>query len=156
LATQLWQPEQASTLAHSLTPLVSLTLYLCSATAEFRERRGSPRQPGRPTPQRTKKGPRLFPPPGPSTWEVSYRLGAALRRAQQEADTAEAHAAAQAEPSAPRARPRPHIRRAHWHSYWVGSRRDASQRRVLVKWLPPIPVGLAEVDELIPTIHPVE
>jgi hypothetical protein len=154
MATHLWELEMAGGLAHALTPLVSLTLYLCSATAEFRERRGSPRQPGPPKPQRTKKGLRLFPPQEPATWEVSYRLGAALRRAQQEADAAEA--AEPAESSAPRARPRPHIRMAHCHSFWVGSRRDPSQRRLVVKWLPPIPVGLAEVDELIPTIHPVE
>ena len=87
---------------------------------------------------------------------MGYRLGAALRHAQQ---TAQAHQDA-SEPAeaddSPRQRPRAHIRRAHWHTYWTGdgSRSDPSKAHVRVRWLAPIPVGLP--DELIPTIRPVE
>jgi hypothetical protein len=163
-ATTIFQHSAATAtaLAPALRPLVALTLYLCSATAEVRDARGSAHQPVRPQPTRTKKGVRLFPPPQPTTWEVAYRLGAALRRAQQ---LAMAQTALDAlvpagqddqggEPAA-RLRPRAHIRRAHWHTYWVGegSRTDPSKAHARVRWLPPIPVGLP--DELIPTIRPV-
>ena len=91
------------------------TLYLCSQAAEIRDGGGGKRVPAPPQPVKTKKGMRLFPPDRPMPWEVGYRLGAALRKAwsAQEAasDTPGTHAS-----------PRPHIRRAHWHSYWVGSR----------------------------------
>ena len=38
-------------------------------------------------------------------------------------------------------RPATHIRRGHWHSYWVGSKKDAANRRKAPKWVPPILVG---------------
>lgn len=34
----------------------------------------------------------------------------------------------------------PHVRRAHWHRFWVGPRNGP--RRLTVKWLPPIPVNV--------------
>lgn len=34
----------------------------------------------------------------------------------------------------------PHVRRAHWHRFWVGPRNGS--RRLTVKWLPPIPVNV--------------
>jgi hypothetical protein len=157
-ATTIWQhAEQAAQgLARLLTPLVSLTLYLCSVTAEFRDPRGSGRQPARPQPTKTKQGLRLFPPAAPTAWEVSSRLGAALRRAAAQEAAAPATPSAAAEPAdtAPRARPQAHIRRAHWHSFWTGARTDPGARRLVVRWLPPIPVGLG--DDLVPTVHRVE
>ena len=38
-------------------------------------------------------------------------------------------------------RPATHIRRGHWHSYWVGSKKDAANRRKVLKWVPPVLVG---------------
>lgn len=40
-----------------------------------------------------------------------------------------------------------HIRRAHWHSYWVGSVDD---KKINVKWLPPIAVNLD--DDALPAV----
>ena len=34
----------------------------------------------------------------------------------------------------------PHLRRAHWHSYWVG-KRDSDERRLVLKWIAPTLVG---------------
>lgn len=48
-----------------------------------------------------------------------------------------------------RARPRPHIRRAHWHTFLAGA--DRMERRL--KWLPPIPVNVADVSDLPATIR---
>lgn len=153
-ATQLWQQSAgtARDLAPYLVPLVSLTLYLCSQASDLQEAQGQARRPTRPQPTKTKQGPRLFPPDKPTTWTVAYRLGAALRSAQQAAQDQRQEPEAHESPRQP---PRAHIRRAHWHTYWVGegSRKEPSTAQVRVRWLPPIPVGLPE--ELIPTIRPV-
>ena len=34
------------------------------------------------------------------------------------------------------------IRRAHWHSYWVGKWNEPDARTVVLKWLPPIAVNV--------------
>lgn len=42
-----------------------------------------------------------------------------------------------------RATPSAHIRRAHWHRYWVGSE-SRGDRHLEQRWIPPIPVGRGE------------
>jgi len=131
--------------------LVSLVLYLCADDRELRDGSGSNRQPGRPKPVRTKKGPKLFPPDRPTTWEVGYRIGAALQKAAATRSRAQETAS-----QTGRSSPIPHIRRAHWHSYWVG-KRSAEERRLALKWLAPILVGAKEEGEtLVPTFHDVK
>lgn len=39
-----------------------------------------------------------------------------------------------------RADPKAHIRRAHWHHYWVGSERRGD-RHLELRWIPPVQVG---------------
>jgi hypothetical protein len=135
-------------LTDDVSPLVSVVLYLCSQAAEIQDGRGGKRVPVRPQSVKTKKGLRLFPPDRPTPWEVGYRLGAGLRRAWA------AQEVASATPST-HASPRPHIRRAHWHSYWVGPRGVAETRSVVLKWLPPIPVNVHDTEELTPTVRDV-
>ena len=79
-----------------------------------------------------------------TTWDVGVRLGAALRRAYQAAQTGgtDTHAG-----------PRAHIRRAHWHGFWSGPREG--ERRFDLRWLPPIPVNVEDVGELPFTVRPV-
>lgn len=125
-------------------PLLSLLLYLSSQNAEIGD---GARQPAYPRPKRTKQGWRLFPPDKPTTWGVGVRMGAALRRAYQSVRTEEDH---------PHAGPRPHIRRAHWHSFWTGPRAEPEARELKLKWLPPIPVNLENLDELPTTVRPVK
>lgn len=107
-----------------LGPVISLALYLCAADAEVAGDR--PRQPPA-QPRRHKGVLRYDPPPAPQEWRTGFRLGAALRDAQAR------------EATGTHAGPRPHVRRAHWHTYLVGPRTD--QRREL-RWLPPIPVAM--------------
>ena len=40
---------------------------------------------------------------------------------------------------------RPHIRRAHWHSFWVGKR---GEQTLSLRWLPPIAVNTEEAGNL--------
>jgi hypothetical protein len=47
--------------------------------------------------------------------------------------------------------PRPHIRRAHWHTYRIGKGR--AERRM--RWLAPVAVKLADPDGLAANVRPV-
>jgi len=118
--------------AGELGPLVNLLLYICSVNAETFDASG--RGPRWPSPKITRWGPRLFPPDKPTEWQVGYRMGAALREAASRSVERWAHDAVG------RRRPRPHIRRAHWHSYWMGPANSAEHRRLSVKWIPPVAV----------------
>jgi hypothetical protein len=125
----------------TFAPILSLLLYLCSDRADLSRPR-----PSRPTPTKTKQGPRHFPPAAPCTWDVGLRIGAALRHGM----TA-THDGTLAAATGTHASPRPHIRRAHWHTYLVGAGR--TDRRL--KWIPPIPINVEDLDQLPATIHPV-
>jgi hypothetical protein len=141
-------PEvEAQNLSNDVSPLVSLVLYLCSQAAEIKEAGNGKRVPSHPKPLKTKKGMRIFPPNQPTRWEVGYRLGAALRQALLEHEPGEA--------TGTHASPRPHIRRAHWHSFWVGKRDQPNARSVTLKWLPPIPVNVQDVEDLTTTVRDV-
>ena len=139
----------------TLPPALSLLLYLCSDAPDI-TLRGQPARPELPQPKRTRRdGWRLFPADGSRTWDVGVRLGAALRRAY--------HAEQTGQGGDTHAGPRAHIRRAHWHTFVSGARlrSDGSevplhQRRRDLRWLPPIPVNLAAVDDLPSVIRPVQ
>lgn len=141
--------DYARTLAKNVRPMLSLLLYLCSVNADM-DAAWATRTP--PRIKRHKGVDRTYPPDASSVWSVGVRIGAALRRAR---------ALAAQDPQEPpeptsaqvRARPRPHIRRAHWHGYWTGPRKSPS---FSLKWLPPIPVAMAEPDTIATTIHPVK
>ena len=47
----------------------------------------------------------------------------------------------------------PHIRRAHWHTYWVGKK---SEQKPELKWLSPILVNAESPEQLTETIHRVQ
>ena len=132
-------------LATWLPPLLSLLLYLCATEPEFRDSRMFRDRPHRPERVRNRQGkPIYLPPKRPTVWETGYRIGAALRDAQNA-------------PGAGRnASPSGHVRRAHWHSYWVGPRNEPSRRELKLRWLSPILVNLPVSDELVPTIRNVD
>jgi hypothetical protein len=121
--------EQRKSLSALLPKLLSLLLYLCADEPEIGD--GSIR-PANPLPSKTRKGPRFFPPDKAMVWDVGVRMGAVLRHG------AELRSAGDAdEQGAGGASPRAHIRRAHWHTYLVGSGRAERQLR----WIPPVLVG---------------
>jgi len=127
-----------------VSPLVSALLYICSAANDMREASGSLRQPKKPRPKKVKGGLKMFPPNKTIIWETGYRMGAALSRARESTGARE---------SSPHGSPAPHIRRAHWHSFWTGPKNEPDKRLITVKWLPPIPVGVGDLGEVIPTIR---
>jgi len=87
-------------------------------------------------------------------WEVGTRIGAALRKAikaevknkilSNEFETSETS----------RSTPRPHMRRAHWHSFWKG-KRNSPNRKLILRWLSPIVVNFDE-NELPTVVSPVK
>jgi hypothetical protein len=130
--------------AVGLSPLMSTLLYICSQSADYRDAAGIRNAPGKPAAVQTRKGPRVFPPDNPTIWETGYRLGASLRCAvRPELGRSGTH----------RSPPVPHIRRAHWHSFWLGRLENVSERRLAVRWLPPIPIALATPYELTPVVR---
>jgi hypothetical protein len=129
--------------------LVSLVLYLCSECAEIRPAQPGSTVPGNPRPVKTKKGLRIFPPDRPNKWEVGYRLGAALRRAMSE------HHPVEGESTGTHGSPRPHVRRAHWHTFWVGHRDQPESRIAILRWLHPILVNVQDVLDLTTTVREV-
>lgn len=48
----------------------------------------------------------------------------------------------------------PHVRAAHWHTFWVGPRSATfPDRKPIIRWLPPIPIGMDWRRELPTNIH---
>jgi hypothetical protein len=127
-------------------PILSVVLYLCSANAEMKST-GQIDRPQRPKPRRHKSGElRWLAADEPAIWQTGTRLGAALRRAHERlADQSGEGTGATV---------RPHIRRAHWHTFWVGAL-NSPERRQDVRWLPPIPVNLEDEVPGVATIRPV-
>ena len=76
-------------------------------------------------------------------WEVGSRIGPVLKRSVTE------HKKASSSGSRNRSK-RPHMRRAHWHHYWVGSRASEG-RKLILKWLHPMMIGTLE-DEDSPAV----
>ena len=145
------QPETTKPV---LEPLLSLTLYLCSASAEMKARDPLRGLRQKPIIKKTKDGVRMFPPEQPQIWDVAFRIGATLRAAA----AATATGPSSRDAGGTHASPRPHIRRAHWHSYWTGpmarvGEMQPTAREIVLKWIPPIPVAMGPDDESIPTVH---
>lgn len=135
-------PDISKYLTLPLQPLLSLLLYLCSDSADF----GGHPPPTNPCPKKTRKGWRLFPPDKPCKWNVGVRIGAALREAyiREETDRPPDQIL-----ESGRQRPRPHVRRAHWHLYWAGKGRQIPK----INWVPPVPINVTRIDNLPATIR---
>lgn len=132
-----------SPLLEELSPRLALALYLCSRNRDLVGPNGQD-SPTLPSPMKIKRDayPRLFPPPAPVPWLLGSRVGAQLRVAQASRD----------EPrGGTHARPGPHVRRAHYHTYWVGPK---TEPRAELRWLSPILVGA--VEGLIPAVRGVK
>jgi hypothetical protein len=140
IATE-WHAGAEAAAAALLTKVLGLLLYLCSEAPEI----DGSGHPGNPAPKRTKEGWRLFAADQSRTWDVGVRIGAALRLAREEPRSGEPGGGSHAGP-------RPHLRRAHWHTYRVGKGRTEA----VLRWLPPIPVNLEAGEALPAVVHPVK
>ena len=125
--------------------ILPLILYVCSANAEIR-------QVEREIPPLRKKSKGILEKVSmiPTTWEVGYRIGAAIRSGRSNEETSERVESQYPGSGTPK---RPHVRRAHWHGYWTGPR--DGKRLFSLQWLPPIPVKIDTGDGPM-VIHPVQ
>jgi hypothetical protein len=124
VAQQIAQDDLAD-MAGLVAPVISLALYLCAANADV----AGDRERVPPTGARRHKGEARWDPPARAPlWRCGFTLGDALRQA--------------SEPlGGTHAGPRPHVRRAHWHTYLIGPRTSAQQREL--RWIAPVAVGLS-------------
>ncbi len=125
---------------------LSLLLYLCSDAPDMGDRE----PPKYIEPKRIKGQNKWIPRQKPEIWDVGVRIGAAIRRY----GAAEKQNASDAEPTGRTVRP--HIRRAHWHGFWSGPRKEPARQRFAYKWIPPIPVNLTPDGDLPAVVRDVK
>jgi hypothetical protein len=127
--------------------LGALLLYLVSDKADISPESDSAEVRNRIT-SNERRGIRNFQAPKIRPWEVGFRIGAEIR-------AFETRSATSAEQTGTGTSMRPHVRRAHWHSFWTGPRDQPALRKKRVRWLPPTPVNVSTSDDLVPTMHKV-
>jgi hypothetical protein len=135
--SDLFPMDQVASYYTKMTePMVSLLLYLCSEEPDYGERT----PPIHPVKAKLKHAADK-----PMAWDVGVRIGAILRKAEAEPATTTEPAiesgTLETKEHGTHASPRPHVRRAHWHSFWVGPK---GNQRPRLKWLSPMLVGGAE------------
>lgn len=74
-------------------------------------------------------------------WDVGYRIGNDFRKERSDSESTSSRTSS---------RPRPHVRRAHWHHFWCGPNKSQLE----LKWLAPIFVNTNEdKDNIVSTEH---
>jgi hypothetical protein len=129
-----------------LLKLASIALYLCSDEPDITP--NGYRNGRQEAIDRARKLRRAVPEQKVRQWEVGYRIGAALRAWQSSVEPSSSTSTG--------SRKRPHVRRAHWHTYVEGPRDDPDKQIRRVRWLPPIPINARSADDLVPTKRDVE
>lgn len=115
-------------LVSEIESFVSILLYLCSEEPEIDNEREPGTAPHRTHPEKTKKGIKIFPPTKSRVWTVGAKTGSLLRQAREASESEESGRSVRA-----------HIRRGHWHGFWLGPR--TGQRTFKYHWIPPLLVG---------------
>lgn len=78
-------------------------------------------------------------------WDVGVKIGASLRKAKSHSTPAQE---SDMPPLNRKFKNRPHIRRAHWHHFWTGSK---DSQKLVLRWVSSIAVN-AEDGDIIPTV----
>ena len=102
-------------------------LYLCSQEPDIIDRDEPDWDPRSPRPKKKKKGECwLTPPSKPRFMDVGAKIGEQLRAASAPGDGTKTV--------------RSHLRRAHWHSFWTGPRKNPKpgEQKIVLRWLSPI------------------
>lgn len=149
---KLLNPQQNEEGTENLfSPIISILLYLCSESADIKDREGK-------KPSLVKSvNPSLIsnlstlPVYTPTIWEVGFRVGPILNPLKQQSskkDLVKEDLAKDSLEQVEHSSPKPHVRRAHWHGYWVGSKEE---KKFILKWLHPILVNTQHSDNIIST-----
>ena len=118
----------------TFSSMLQLLLYLCSDEPDMPEIE-------HPQKRRTFSG-SVRMPGEPRIWDVGVRISAAIRNCNAQRQQFSGYTAESGVPGS-HASPRPHVRSAHWHTYWTGPR-DAvfPLRKPVMRWIPPLPIGM--------------
>lgn len=120
---------------NNLLKAISLLTYVCAHG--FDDRPGAlSRHVSSPAPKKTKQGWRLFPAPKVSVRNLGSVLAEKLDKAVTQRNMQAKHENGTV---------RPHMRRAHWHGYWMGPMQG--ERKLDIRWQPPILVAARLEDE---------
>jgi hypothetical protein len=142
IGVRLDDPQLIPAVEVEITPFIQLVLYLCAENADM---------PKIQHPQvRVRMSGQVDIPREPRYWTVGERIGAAIREYRNQEGSLLEHA----EILGTHASPRPHVRRAHWHHFWTGPREG--ERKLILRWLSPIPVGVDDDGEHPTVIHKVK
>ncbi len=133
-------PEVTKDIGNTITTMTALVLYLCIQSPDIHNTSGL--TPHKPQPKTIKGESRFFAANTDTIFEVGYHMGRHLRQAIQ------AHnAESQGHNS-----PRPHVRRAHFHTYRTGMGR----KETVLRFLSPILVNVHQAEIESTTIHHVK
>ena len=118
-------------------------LYLCAENAEIRittppEKQDSDKSEKIDKPDKPKKN------HAPSIKAVGENEGTRIRTYKAKYNKETAYMPRN--PNAPKREMPPHMRRSHWHSFWVG-KRGTEERRLILKWLPPAYIHPEKMEE---------
>ena len=116
--------------------LLQLVLYICAENSEVEE---NPEQK-----QITRRSAAGTPPKDVyreiRKWDVGVKIGKLIRSQKYERSSTHGEGSVK----------RPHVRRGHYHHYWVGSDKDNSKHLIL-RWVAPVFVNAASSDDIIVT-----
>lgn len=136
--------KNVSDLGSNLSRALSLLIYVCANGLD--DNPGAlTRSISRPQPVKTKKGWRVFPAQKPAI----RKLGVIYEQKLKEANEKFKELSEKAEHSGTK---RPHMRRGHWHGYWMGSKK--SEQTLDVRWLMPMLVALKNDPEYANNLQP--
>lgn len=128
-------------ISHVLSSLISLLLYLCSEKPDIDNF-----SPFLPKVKRYGSKLKIRAAVNVQQWDVALRIGACFEKSKKNQNDNSGLGDSLSSSL------RPHMRKAHWHSYWVGER---GSQTISLKWLPPIPVNLDDETNLPAVIHAV-
>lgn len=134
---------------HTFSVMLQLLLYLCSEEPDI---------PFIEHPKARLRSSGSIPlPPGPRVWDVGVRISSAIRKYKERQLPLEDNYYEPAESgTVGHCWPRPHVRAAHWHTYWTGPRTAVfPERKPVLRWLPPIPINMDWKHEMPVAIHSV-
>lgn len=134
--------------ADFISKAIQLVLYICAANAEISEnpkQKAITRKPTNNTqPKDALREVRK--------WDVGYRIGKTIRAASSDVTKTIEHSMTKNHKSSHK---RPHMRRGHFHRYWIGSESDGSKALIL-KWVAPMFINLMMDDDMPAVITKVE
>lgn len=108
--------------------IISMLIYVCSHGFE---KHGGSLAINYPRAEKTKKGWRMYPPQKQNIHLLGEEIGLAIREWERKEYQGGKHAS-----------PKPHLRRGHIHSFWMGSKKEPEKRWLDFRWLPPMAVAL--------------